>query len=408
MYDWRAWRMRLLSIALCLAAQSAAAINVQINYTYDTGNFFGSGNPQGATAGAQAKAALEAAASFYSTILTDSFSVIQTPSQFHSSQFDGQVTWHWTENFNNPTTNSAVVVTDATIAANQYVIYAGARSLSGSEAGFGGPGGFSWSSNPTGSFSQSEIDQINATTATFQNEVEHRGQATGFSRWGGTVTFDNDGTTPWFFNYLVTPSGNVTDFYSVAIHELGHSLGIGTATEWQALVSGSVFVGANAEAQNGGNPVPLSADLAHWANGTTSVVYGTATSQEAAMDPDLQNGTRKKLTALDAAGLQDIGWSLGPAPGVNGDYNNNGVVDAGDYVIWRKRLNQNVTLPNDTTPGTVTAADYTVWRASFGNVALGSGSGSLVATGEVPEPATVLFALMSGLIAASMRSTFRR
>src|SRR2546423_13048782 len=108
MYDWRAWRMTLLSIALCLAAQPAAAINVQINYTYDATNFFGSGNPQGATAGAQAKAALEAAASFYSTILTDSLSVIQTPPPFHSSQFDGQVTWHWTENFNNPTTNSSV------------------------------------------------------------------------------------------------------------------------------------------------------------------------------------------------------------------------------------------------------------------------------------------------------------
>ena len=42
-----------------------------IDYTYDLPasggtNFFGSGNPQGATGGAQAKAALEAAANFYS------------------------------------------------------------------------------------------------------------------------------------------------------------------------------------------------------------------------------------------------------------------------------------------------------------------------------------------------------
>jgi len=104
-----------LGVVLCLIAEPAAAITLQVDYTYDTSNFFGNGNPQGATAGAQAKAALEAAASFYSTILTDSFSAIQTPPQFHSSQGTGVWTWHWTENFNNPSTNSSVVVTDATI-----------------------------------------------------------------------------------------------------------------------------------------------------------------------------------------------------------------------------------------------------------------------------------------------------
>ena len=104
MHFQRMWRMSLWCVVMCLAAHPAAAITIQLNYTYDTGNFFGNGNPSGATAGAQAKAALEAAASFYSTILTDSFSVIQTPPTFHSSQFDGQVTWQRTENFNNPTT----------------------------------------------------------------------------------------------------------------------------------------------------------------------------------------------------------------------------------------------------------------------------------------------------------------
>src|SRR5829696_2310262 len=153
---WRYSQTSLLWIVLCLTTHPAAAINVLINYTYDTTNFFGTGNPQGAAAGAEAKAALEAAASFYSTILTDSFSVIQTPPQFHSSQFDGQVIWHWTENFNNPTTNSPVIVTDATIAADQYVIYVGARGLA--SAATAGPGGFSWNSNPSGGFSQQEIN----------------------------------------------------------------------------------------------------------------------------------------------------------------------------------------------------------------------------------------------------------
>jgi hypothetical protein len=53
--------------------------------------------------------------------------------------------------------------------------------------------------------------------------------------------------------------------------------------------------------------------------------------------------------------------------GSAGDYNNNGTVDAADYVAWRDNLGQSVTLPNDSTPGTVTQADYEVWRANFGN-----------------------------------------
>src|SRR4051794_3638756 len=110
MYHERLWRMCLLCAVSCLAAQPVAAINIQIDYTYDSSNFFGSGNPSGATAGAQARGALEAAASYFSAILTDSFSPIQTPAPLHSSQGTGVWTWHWTENFNNPTTNSAVVV----------------------------------------------------------------------------------------------------------------------------------------------------------------------------------------------------------------------------------------------------------------------------------------------------------
>lgn len=78
-----------------------------------------------------------------------------------------------------------------------------------------------------------------------------------------------------------------------------------------------------------------------------------------------------------------------------GDYNNNGKVDAADYVVWRNNLNTNVVLPNDSTPGSVTNADYTVWRSNFGQ---GAGSGSeLGAEIAVPEPATAALALLAVL-----------
>lgn len=68
--------------------------------------------------------------------------------------------------------------------------------------------------------------------------------------------------------------------------------------------------------------------------------------------------------------------------GVPGDYNANGIVDAGDYVLWRK----GGPLQNEVdVPGTVNAADYTEWRTRFGNT-----SGSGLSNGAVPEPTSVL------------------
>jgi autotransporter-associated beta strand protein len=55
-----------------------------------------------------------------------------------------------------------------------------------------------------------------------------------------------------------------------------------------------------------------------------------------------------------------------------GDFNHDGTVDAGDYVVWRKGLNTKYTL-----------ADYDVWRAHFGQT---YSPGSGVSLNAVPEP----------------------
>jgi hypothetical protein len=112
------------------------------------------------------------------------------------------------------------------------------------------------------------------------------------------------------------------------------------------------------------------------------------------MDPDLQNGTRKRFTALDAAAMRDIGWETiaPPVETLFGDYNNNDRVDAADYIVWRKRLGQNVTIPNDMTSGNVGPGDYTVWRTNFGRE-LGGGAALSAA---VPEPTASLLVIMSG------------
>ena len=74
--------LRSTGIAICLTAclaGSSHGITITLDYSYDASNFFGSGNPAGAAAGAQAKASLEAAAGYLSGILQDSFDSIATP-----------------------------------------------------------------------------------------------------------------------------------------------------------------------------------------------------------------------------------------------------------------------------------------------------------------------------------------
>jgi hypothetical protein len=74
------------------------------------------------------------------------------------------------------------------------------------------------------------------------------------------------------------------------------------------------------------------------------------------------------------------------AAGLPGDYNDDGMVDAADYVVWRKNEGTNNDLPNDPLGGMIGPAQYNNWRAHFGQSA---GSGSL-SNSTVPEPTSAL------------------
>lgn len=93
--------------------------------------------------------------------------------------------------------------------------------------------------------------------------------------------------------------------------------------------------------------------------------------------------------------------------GVPGDYNSNGVVDAGDYTVWRNNRGLSVNMPNDTSPGVVNIADFNLWKANYGQYSIiagsGAGSGQLSLGSEVPEPAGWLLASIGGVLAAVRR-----
>lgn len=272
----------LAAAVFAVWCQGAAAVSIVFDYSYDSSGFF---------ADATRRSTLAQAGSYLGSRLSDSLTAITSQGV---NSFDAV--------FSNPTNSSTVTLNNYNVASNTLVVYVGAQNLGSSTLAFGGPGGYSASG-----------------TQSFIDNVASRGQAgalatpaTDFGPWGGEITF-NSTVGNWYFDTntsTVEPFSGV-DFFSVAVHELGHVLGVGTSDSWTTFTSGSNFVGPHSMSAFGG-AVPLNSDLAHWAAGTTSSVNGSP--QTAIMVPTIPSGTRRYYTNLDFAGLEDIGWQVTPVP----------------------------------------------------------------------------------------------
>jgi hypothetical protein len=241
------------------------SLTVQVRYDFDTNGYFDT---------AQKRALLEQTVNQAVSALDDHLAAI-VPSAAQT----------WQAGLSRPDTWQPTTLTDLVVPADTLILFVGSSDLGGA-AGKTSPG-------------QVLTSGLQGTSQAWQDLVQGRGKpgATGpapttNAPWGGAISFASPG-----------PYGPAS--ISLTLHELAHVLGLGASPEWRRYVTPAGFTGPNAEAVNGGQPIPLAADSDHFAMGFPSDGVGAA----------LESGwwpitAPYHLTSLDYAALEDIGWSV--------------------------------------------------------------------------------------------------
>jgi hypothetical protein len=235
--------------------------------------------------------------------------------------------------------------------------------------------------NQSGSFPDGRFGLYSAwqgPTATFSGfevvSLDFVGLSAIVDRSNGNITLRNTASAPFDFDFYqfdsASSSLNVTGWNSLSDQNF-QSVGGGIGQSWDE--AGGSDAGSLGEAY-----LQSASTLA----GGATVSIGNAYNNGI-------NGEDLVLRFRLPSGLVLTGnvEYFGVAPGIAGDFNDDGKVDAADYVVWRK---------TDGSPG-----GYNAWRMNFG---LNTGSGAALAgAASVPEPATCGLACLILLLGASRR-----
>ena len=315
-----------LFVVTCLLAGSVHGIEVVVDYRYDSLGFFD--DPVRRTA-------LQAVADRYSRVITSE--LLAVPPQLDL----GQPTT-WRIGFNHPATGDlyemstvASLSTDAVysagggaadeygfpgLEADQWILFAGGRYLDA--AGIGG--------TATGTNFDSIFNAIEGPMHRGVIENTPTNTVSDLPVWGGAISFGID--KDWHFALDTAVGSGQLDFYSIAMHEVGHALGLNNNwNQWSQNVSGSQYGGSHAlEAYNADHGTSLSylslqsALDSHWADNTYQAkifslgepnLVGTVGDdfQDLLMEP-IANFTpdvrRFELTNVDVGALRDVGWDI--------------------------------------------------------------------------------------------------
>ena len=257
---------------------TVSTFSIHFDYRFDSTGFFDDPDRRGA---------LEEAASIWESIIFDEFDDVQTGIEFEIVDPSDGITTRLISVEN--------VIDDITI-------FVGARNLGESTLALAGPSGFS-----------AEGDIFSARISS-----DFRGSGrpvTDFEPWAGILTFNNG--TNWSFS-IDEVSQSAFDFISVALHEIGHVLGLTTSATFEHFVSHDEFSGVNSMALFEGNPVPL-------VSNTDFHVLEGFLDDSVLMDPTIAAGIRRLPSDLDKAMLADIGYIIdgyiqqGEKPQINTD-----------------------------------------------------------------------------------------
>lgn len=243
------------------------SFNITFDYRFDTSGFYTE----------EVRNALEAAGSIWEAIILDEFDDIASGHHFEIS---------------NPETDLEISLTlDQPI--DDLLIFVGSRpSLSESTLGRGGP-------------------EFGSGASLFTQRLRF----SDFEPYIGVITVDR--SENWFFDQTPDTDDDIPpekyDFITLALHELGHVLGIGTADISKELSIDGSLIGPNtqqlAKSYIEAESVPTEADGAHFKEGIFE--------DNTLMDPTMAAGLRTLPSAFDRAWLADIGYNVADFEGIS-------------------------------------------------------------------------------------------
>jgi Dockerin type I domain/Pregnancy-associated plasma protein-A len=179
----------------------------------------------------------------------------------------------------------------------------------------------------------------------------------------------------------------------------------------------AMFVGSTVSAEHAGHWVAHelghNLGLEHTPSGVQNLMTGATRNTELLSSEQVAAVFQTQLRN-DSVAFIPLGGTGFPRAisAILGDYNRDGQVDAGDYLVWRKTLNSRTTLLADgNANGIVDSADFGIWRSNFGKSANGSAAGAALYSqsfegGGIPEPASAglaFFGLASLCLAVRRR-----
>jgi serralysin len=232
----------------------------------------------------------------------------------------------------------------------------------------------------------------------------------------------------------ITPGGvlsfNSPPDYEAPTDANGDNLYFVTVRASDGTLSGDQIVSVNVLPVNDNNPVFTSPDSTSVAENTTAVMTVTSTDADLPAQPltySIVGGADQTKFGITSGGILTFNsapdfetptdangdniyvvivqvsdgsltslhailvtvTNVGEPPALLGDYNVNSVVDAADYVFWRKMLGTGVALAYDGADGdgdtTIDEGDYSVWTTRFGQTLPGSALSNSIASLDKPN-----------------------